>query len=543
MFEVDAYYATAACSALLLVTMLLCYFFMFKYDTSSSSSSKGKKLPPYAPVTFSEIRRIFLNIKGLEKVTFCSKVGELLKDDPSVRSKYGLIFRMPSMKVKYSIMTTDYEISKLVLQGNHEANIVESEKSKLSYGLNFLDPKVFNLVTHKTSNKDREHARKAYAVNFSYNSLQKQWVFMEEALLEEFSYFRSLIGGDAKGVINVKNEMLQFFLRVLGRSTFGIEFTFDGTEQEDTINGLEYLEMQETACRDRIMSINIPFRWLMFWDADVRQGQVAVKHLKEVSDKILFHHQKRKRTKDIAGRTPLIDLIDQETYPSHIAKASDINILLFAGHDTTAFSFSFILMEIVRHPEVKAKLLAEIASVMPKAPLGSSVAEGRHEQTAAADTLQHGDVKLMSAIIGLEYLNWCMKEAMRLWPVAAFGPIRELSQDFHVGEDLVLPKGSLVQSMFYSMFRSDWIDRPDEFIPERWSPTNPQLPQLKEMWIPFSSGKRACLGMNLALFQMRLFAAYFLHYFDFELTCEPTFEFFVTLKPDQLLMKVTERVH
>jgi hypothetical protein len=42
---------------------------------------------------------------------------------------------------------------------------------------------------------------------------------------------------------------------------------------------------------------------------------------------------------------------------------------------------------------------------------------------------------------------------------------------------------------------------------------------------------------------MRLFAAYFLHNFDFELTCEPTFEFFVTLKPDQLLMKVTERLH
>ena len=535
MFSVDANYAiAAACSVLLLVTMLLGYFFM--YNDSTTRGSKGKMLPPYAPVSFSEIRRIFLNIKGLEKVTFCSKVRELLKDDPSSRSKYGLIFRMPSMMVKYSIMTTDYEVSKLVLQGNHEVNIVESEKSKLFYGLNFLDPNVFNLVTHKTSNKDREHARKAYAVNFSYSSLQKQWVFMEEALLEEFSYFRSLIGGDAKGVMNVKNEMLQFFLRVLGRSTFGIEFTFDGIEQEDAINGLKYLEMQESACRERIKSMNLPYRWLMFWDADVREGQAAAKYLKDVSDKILFHHQKRRQTKDIAGRTPLIDLIDQQSYPSHIAKASDINILLFAGHDTTAFSFSFFLMEIARHPQVKAKLLAEIASVMPSVPLG------RQEQTAA-DNLQHGDVKLMSAVIGLEYLNWCIKEAMRLWPVAAFGPIRELSQDFYVGEDLVLPKGSLVQSMFYSMFRSDWIDRPDEFIPERWSPTNPQLPQLKEMWIPFSSGKRACLGMNLALFQMRLFAAYFLHNFDFELTCEPTFEFFVTLKPDQLLMKVTERLH
>jgi len=533
MLSVDVNYA-AVCAVLLLVTMLLCYYFI-------SNDRKGRgKIPPYVPLSVSEITRIYVSIKGLEKVCFCDRVKELLKNEPSVRSKYGITFRMPSMKVKYAFQTTDYEISRLVLQGSHETNIIESEKSQLNYVLNFLDPKVFNLVTHLTANKDREHARKAYAVNFSYSSLQKQWVFIETALLEEFTLFRSLISSDAKGVMNVKKEMLQFFLRILGRSTFGIEFTFDGTEQEDSINGLEYLEMQETMCRDRIMDVNIPYRWLMFWDANVRKGQVATKYLKEVSDKILFNHQKRRRVKDMAGRTPLIDLIDQEPYPSHIAKASDINILLFAGHDTTAFSFSFFLMEVVRHPEVKAKLLVEIASVMPKVPLGSDL-HGRQEQSA--ESLPHCDTKLMSAITGLEYLNWCIKEAMRLWPISAFGSSRVLSQDLHVGEDLVLPKGSLVQSMFYSMFRGDWIDRANEFIPERWSTANPQLPQLKEMWIPFSTGKRACLGMNLALFQMRLVAAYFLHHFDFELTCEPTFEFFVNLKPDQLLMKITERVH
>jgi hypothetical protein len=43
------------------------------------------------------------------------------------------------------------------------------------------------------------------------------------------------------------------------------------------------------------------------------------------------------------------------------------------------------------------------------------------------------------------------------------------------------------------------------------------------------------------MFQLRAVAAHFLHFFDFELQGEPTFEFFVTLKVDDMKMKVTPR--
>ena len=73
------------------------------------------------------------------------------------------------------------------------------------------------------------------------------------------------------------------------------------------------------------------------------------------------------------------------------------------------------------------------------------------------------------------------------------------------------------------------VDRPLDFLPERWAPDNPQLPELKEMFIPFSIGKRACIGQNMAIFQLRIVAAYFLHNFDFTLVGEPDFEYFITL--------------
>jgi len=45
----------------------------------------------------------------------------------------------------------------------------------------------------------------------------------------------------------------------------------------------------------------------------------------------------------------------------------------------------------------------------------------------------------------------------------------------------------------------------------------------------------------MALFQLRTVAAHFLHFFDFELQGEPTFEEFITLKVDDMQMKVTPR--
>jgi cytochrome P450 len=106
---------------------------------------------------------------------------------------------------------------------------------------------------------------------------------------------------------------------------------------------------------------------------------------------------------------------------------------------------------------------------------------------------------------------------------------------------MVLPKGSVLIVNFFSMFRNPWIDNADEFVPERWSAQNPQLARLKETVIPFSLGKRSCIGQNMALFQLRTVAAHFLHFFDFELQEEPTFEYFITMKMDDLQMKVTPR--
>jgi cytochrome P450 len=103
---------------------------------------------------------------------------------------------------------------------------------------------------------------------------------------------------------------------------------------------------------------------------------------------------------------------------------------------------------------------------------------------------------------------------------------------------MVIPAGSIVHVHFFAMFRSDWISNAETYDPDRWLDTNSQLPQLKEMFIPFSAGKRTCVGQNMAMLQLRVITAYFIRYFDFELVEEPVKLFFVNLKPASMMMKV-----
>ena len=235
---------------------------------------------------------------------------------------------------------------------------------------------------------------------------------------------------------------------------------------------------------------------------------------------------------EVTRKRSIIDHLMPHRYASEDARLTDLWLLIQAGHETTAATFSFFLMEIARNRSIQEKLRSILASFMPDRPSLSSSAD------QIASELAQDDSKLLSTIANCEYLSNCLKESMRLWPVAAGGPARDIVEDLHY-EGMLFPTGSIICVPFYSLFRSEWIENADQFDPDRWLDSNPQMPQLKEMFIPFSIGKRGCVGQNMAMFQLRIIAAHFIRYFDFELAQEPSFEYFLTLKPRSICMKVT----
>lgn len=446
-------------------------------------------------------------------------------------TKFGATFRMLIPSWKPMIFTSDHVLGRLVLAGDARAGIQEAEKSEVVKPVNFVDRSRFNILTHHTASVEHQESRKAIVQSFSTTNLTRTWPQLKALIHEQFQSFRQYAASGEPA--DMKHILHMFFIRSLARGAFGIDFTCDGSEDEHNINGNKFLHDLETACTESGYRIMNPFRQYMIWTDAYKADRAACAGLKQASEKILrLNRAKLAATYPDGDVKPfsIIDHITTHSYPEEQARVSDVCTMMFAGHDTTSNAFCFLMMELARNLHVKAKLQRELAAFMP--------------ENRSMDSILHNssfnDRMLLSSIAGCEYLNWCVKEALRMWPAPAGGPVRELMQDVEY-EGMHLPKGSTVIPVFYSMFRERWIDQPTTYLPERWSDENPQLPQLKEMLMPFSAGRRACVGQNMAMFQMKVIVAHFLHYFDFELTEEPTFEFFITLKPGQLKMRIRER--
>ena len=95
--------------------------------------------------------------------------------------------------------------------------------------------------------------------------------------------------------------------------------------------------------------------------------------------------------------------------------------------------------------------------------------------------------------------------------------------------------------IFSHTFVISKIRSPDAFIPDRWLDSDVDAETLKEFFFPFSSGKRSCVGQNLAQLELMLFLASFFHFYDFELVSEITELLHLTLKPQNAHFKVTNR--
>jgi cytochrome P450 len=110
------------------------------------------------------------------------------------------------------------------------------------------------------------------------------------------------------------------------------------------------------------------------------------------------------------------------------------------------------------------------------------------------------------------YLEATIKEVLRLHPVfAVIG--RRVRGPMRIGP-FELPSGAVAAPSIYLAHRrpETWTD-PGRFVPERFlgrafSP---------HQYLPFGGGVRRCIGMSLALYEMRLIASEMLSGIDMEL--------------------------
>ena len=165
----------------------------------------------------------------------------------------------------------------------------------------------------------------------------------------------------------------------------------------------------------------------------------------------------------------------------------EVDMFMFGGHDSTASALSWTLYLIGRHPEVQKKLHTEIDN----APVSENLSD---------------------KIRNMKYLEYVIKESLRLYPPAPFYE-RFLDKDTRI-DGHVLPKGT-TRSMDVIGIHTNpeyWDDplcfNPDRFGDEKFCKRNPYT------YLPFSTGPRNYIGQKFAMLEEKIFVYFVLSNFQ-----------------------------
>ena len=151
---------------------------------------------------------------------------------------------------------------------------------------------------------------------------------------------------------------------------------------------------------------------------------------------------------------------------------SQLLSILFAGRDTTASMLSFLFLALSQHPAVFNKLRDAV-----------------HEHFGTSI-----DKINIDSLRSCQYLQWCLKEALRLYHSVPANTRRALVNTTlprgggPKGDDPVfLPKGTEVLFFVYNTHRAPefWGPDGDEFKPERWDGRRGGFD-----FLPFNAGPR-----------------------------------------------------
>jgi retinoid hydroxylase len=156
--------------------------------------------------------------------------------------------------------------------------------------------------------------------------------------------------------------------------------------------------------------------------------------------------------------------------------------LLFAGHDTTTTTFTFLLHELGRTAPARRALEEELDQVLG----------GRDPTPADLDGQK------------LPVLERTLKETLRCYPAAWVGP-RRTTRDVTLGgmpvpAEIGLQYSSWATHHLPQLYPDPFRFDPDRFLPEREA----ALP--RGAYIPFGGGSRMCLGKRFGESELRALA-------------------------------------
>ncbi|XP_067683347.1 steroid 17-alpha-hydroxylase/17,20 lyase-like [Haliotis asinina] len=168
--------------------------------------------------------------------------------------------------------------------------------------------------------------------------------------------------------------------------------------------------------------------------------------------------------------------------------------LLSAGTDTTRNTLHWCLLAMALHPDIQKKVQEEVDSVI-----------GPDLNVHVSDREK------------LQYTDAVVHEVMRMRTVVPTGVPHSTLCDTTVG-GYDVPKGTMVFINHDALhFDPDQWEDVNTFKPERFLDSDGKMGPKPDSWLPFSAGRRVCLGETVAKPEIHLFFAGILRLFSISL--------------------------
>ncbi|KAJ7894320.1 cytochrome P450 [Mycena olivaceomarginata] len=344
------------------------------------------------------------------------------------------------------------------------------------------------------------------------------------------------LGAKGSTVVNAPRFFSRYFLDVIGEVAFDYQFGSSNDENDPLATAFSsVVPSLSVPGKTRIFIMGLleflPVSWVRFLIdyapfKSLRNGRrvarLATGIAKELVDEKAGALLAGKSKRDIMSL-----LVKANASANERANLSEAEVLaqmqtiMTAGHETTANTMSWTLLELTKNPHVQAKLRAEI-------------------QATEKEIHARGDVEFTAADFeSMAYTTAVMKEVLRFHPVS-YTSLREAARDeiLPLSKPLVTKSGKtitelpiakntvlVVSSAGYNRNTDVFGEDAHKFNPERWLDGSLQEKATTKLGVygnlmSFGSGHRACIGWRFALYEYQAFLVELVKNFEFSM--DPT---------------------
>ncbi|EMD94546.1 hypothetical protein COCC4DRAFT_45065 [Bipolaris maydis ATCC 48331] len=377
-------------------------------------------------------------------------------------------------------------------------------------------------VDHLLSANNADHSRQRRTVNhaFSDKALRAQ----ESLVMRYIDQLTSALAANSTTEINIKNWLEYTAFDIVGDLAFGEPFGCLSNGEYHPWVGLLFPFIKALSLFGAARLFK-PFTIFIIALLPKKDIKARMQHIKLSAEKV----HKRLAAGEQPHRSDFWTYIlrhNDEKGMSVEEMESNASLFIIGGSETVATALCGIMYLLAKNQESMQKLRAEITAAFTK----------------------QEEINMIS-VGGLKMLQATINEGMRIYPPVPAGLQRIVPKGGAVIAGHAIPENTIVnvsQQPAYHLPSN--FAHPEKFAPERWLPNAPLAysNDRKNVFQPFSTGPRNCVGKNLAMAEMKLILARLVWQFEWQLV-DDNFNldkqrvFIMREKPDlNLRMKLRE---